>query len=382
MSEQITASKKNILQIVPSLNCGGVERGTIDIAKAISQNGDNPFIITSGGSLCIQAKSIPSEVIKHPVASKNPFKIYKNISFIENLIKSKEIDLIHARSRAPAWSAYFASRRANIPFVTTFHGIYNMKSFLKKYYNSVMTRGDRVIAVSNHVKKHMLENYDISEDRIRVIYRGVDLDYFKPFTFQDHERLKLEDKYSISAKCPIILMPSRITSWKGHHILIKALSEIEDKNFLCMIVGDLSKHPDYLKRLQDQIIQYKLQSRVKIFGPDSDIVSLYNLSNIIISASIEPEAFGRTIVEGQAMQKIVIATNIGGAAETIDNGKTGFHVLPNNHNDLAEKIKYALSILGTSEEEKIILESRESVKKNFSLEKMQEDTLKVYSELI
>jgi glycosyltransferase involved in cell wall biosynthesis len=382
LSEKSKNDKHNILQIVPALNCGGVERGTIDIAKAIHSNGDKPYILTSGGSLCAQASSIPAEIIKHKVSSKSPIKIYKNISFIENLIKNESIDLVHARSRAPAWSAYYAAKRADVPFVTTFHGIYSIRSFLKRYYNSVMTKGDRVIAVSEFVRRHMIENYNISEDKIRVIYRGVDLEYFAPFSFKEQDRIKLEDKYSISNKCPIILMPSRMTSWKGQHILIKALSEIRDQNFLCMLVGDLSKHPDYVKRLQDLIVQHKLQSRVKIFGPDIDIVSLYNLSDIIVSASIEPEAFGRTIVEAQAMEKIVIATNIGGAAETIDDSQTGFHVLPNNEKDLADKIKLALNILGTNQAEKITKDARKSVKKSFSLEKMQSDTLAVYSELL
>lgn len=381
LSEETLKRKQNILQIVPSLNCGGVERGTIDIARAIVASGDNALVLASGGSLCSKVKEIPARLIKHDVITKNPIKIYNNISFIENLIKEEEIDIIHARSRAPAWSAYYAAVRQNKPFITTFHGIYNIKSPIKQYYNSIMTKGLRVIAVSSFVKQHILQNYQIDEDIIRVIHRGVDLDYFSPFTFEAKQFEKLKDKYNIKNTSPLIVMPSRMTSWKGQHVLIEALSKIKYLDFFCMFVGDLSKHPEYIKRLKDLIVHHKLQSKVQIYGPEADVVGLYNIANIVVSASIEPEAFGRTIVEAQAMKKLVIATNIGGAAETIEDHVTGFHVKPSDPDQMADTIKYALSIISSSEEEKITSQARKSVSENFSLAKMQSKTLSVYDEV-
>ncbi|MDX2049673.1 MAG: glycosyltransferase [Rickettsiaceae bacterium] len=382
MSEKKFIRKNNILQIVPSLNCGGVERGTLDIAKAIIASGNQAFVLSCGGILTPKLEEIGAELVKHDVASKNPITIYNNISFIEKLIEDRQINLVHARSRASAWSAYFASKRSGTPFVTTFHGIYSLKSSLKKYYNKVMTLGDRVIAVSEFVKRHIIENYQIDESIIRTIHRGVDLNYFSPANITTETQEKFADKYNIDFSRPLIIMPSRLTSWKGQHVLVDALAQIKNLNFYCILTGDLSKHPEYVNRVRDRIIEQKLQSRVQIFGPETDIVGLYNMANIVISASIEPEAFGRTVVEGQAMQKLVIATNIGGCAETITNGETGFLTNPNDPTHLAEMIKHCLGIVETSKEKKIVQAAREGVSKNFSLDKMQKKTLAVYSELI
>ncbi len=382
LSEESDDGKKNILQIVPTLNCGGVERGTIDVARAIHDSGQTPYVLSSGGSLCGRIKEIPTHLIKHNVSSKNPIRMLSNIFYIEKLIKREKIDLVHARSRAPAWSAYYACKRTNTPFITTFHGIYSLKNSLKRYYNSVMTKGQIVIAVSNFVKEHILKNYGVDEKKIRVIYRGVDLEYFNPELGTEVLKNKFTEKYNIPSSVPVIIMPSRLTSWKGQNILIDALSTMKDKDFYCLFVGDLASHPDYVERLKNLIMKHKLQSKVQIFGPETNMLGLYNRADIVVSASIEPEAFGRSNVEAQAMAKIVIATNIGGSAETIEDGVTGFHVKPGDHLDMAEKIKYALSILGTKEAEKMTKLARKSVEDRFSLKQMQDSTLAVYDEIL
>jgi len=382
LSEKSDDGKKNILQIVPTLNCGGVERGTIDVASALHQAGQTPYVLSSGGSLCGRIKEIPGKLIKHNVSSKNPIRILSNILYIEKLIKKEKINIVHARSRAPAWSAYYACKRTNTPFITTFHGVYSLKNSLKKYYNSVMTKGQIVIAVSNFVKEHILENYEIDESKIRVIYRGVDLDYFNPELGSETLKNKFSEKYNIPPSVPVIIMPSRLTSWKGQNVLIDALATIKDVDFYCLFVGDLASHPDYVERLKNLIIKYKLQSKVQIFGQETNMLGLYNRADIVVSASIEPEAFGRSNVEAQAMSRIVIATNIGGSAETIEDKVTGFHVKPNDHIDMAQKIKYALSIIGTKEAKKMTKLARESVKDRFSLKEMQQRTLSVYDEIL
>ena len=383
MSEDNKTRKRNILQIVPALNCGGVERGTIDIAKAISISGNNSYVLSSGGILCKQIKDIKNaHLIKHNVSSKNPITIIRNISYIRNLIEAEKIDLVHARSRAPAWSAYYAAKKLDIPYVTTFHGIYSMQSQLKKYYNSIMTKGDKVIAVSEFVKNHILENYEIDENKITVIYRGVDLDYFNPQNCDEKLKNKFTEKYNLPNSVPLIILPSRLTSWKGQNILIKALAEIKKLDFYCLLVGDLSNHPSYVDSLNTLIRENKLQSKVQIFGSEMDIVGLYDRADIVVSSSVEPEAFGRTIVEAQAMAKIVVATNIGGSAETIEDGVTGFHVKPNDHIAMSLVIKAALSILGTMKADEMTSNARKSVAQHFSLDRMQKDTLSLYSTLI
>ncbi len=383
LSEDNKTSKRNILQVVPNLNCGGVERGTIDIAKAISAAGGNPYVLSAGGVLCSKVKEIPnSTLIKHNVASKNPFIIWRNIGYIEKLLKQEKIDLVHARSRAPAWSAYFAAKKLDIPYITTFHGIYSIKNSLKKYYNSIMSKGDKVIAVSNFVKNHILQNYEVNEEKISVIYRGVDLDYFNPNNCDEKLKAKFTEKYNLPKSVPLIILPSRLTSWKGQNIMIEALAQIKKLDFYCLLVGDLSKHPSYVSYLNNLIRDYKLQSKVQIFGSEIDIVGLYDRADIVVSSSIEPEAFGRTIVEAQAMAKIVVATNIGGSAETIENCVTGFHVKPNDVNAMTEVLKEALSILGTSKAEAMTSLARKSVTEKFSLDRMQRETLKLYSQVL
>lgn len=378
----MTKSQKTVLQIVPSLVSGGVERGTLDVAKCLVSNDFRSIVISSGGALVSSLKECGSEHIKLKVSSKNPLAILKNYKNISRILREEKVDIIHARSRAPAWSAYMAARNTNTRFVTTFHGIYNFSTAFKKFYNSIMVRGERVIAVSEFVKRHILENYSTNPDNIRVINRGVDYNYFDPSNFSLDIAEKLREKYHISQPYPIILFPARMTSWKGHMALIDALNKIRDQDFCCLIVGDLSKHPNFNKRVCDRIAELKLQSKVKIFGPESDMMSLYGFSDIVISASIEPEAFGRVVVEAQSMEKLVIATNIGGAAETIDDENTGFHVRPSDASELAEKIRYCLTILGTSKAQNIAKNARESAIKNFSLDLMLSKTLDLYKELL
>lgn len=383
MSKHNNNRKPNVLQVVPSLDCGGVERGTLDISKALSNSGGKSFILTQGGNL---EKNIDGDkntsILIGDVGTKNPIKIYNNISLINNIIKENDIDIIHARSRAPAWSAYYACRKSDKPFVTTFHGVYGLKSRFKKYYNSVMTKGDIVIAVSKFIQNHMIDNYGIDQNKVRVVYRGVDLEYFKPSNKSNELKDKYCEKYHVPKSTPIIVLPSRMTQWKGQEYLVEALDKIKDLNFYCIMVGDLSKHPNYVKRINQLILERKLQSKVQIFGSERNIVNLYNMADIIVSSSIEPEAFGRTIVEAQAMEKIVVATNIGGAVETITDQVNGFHVIPRNSDDMAEKLRYALEILGSKKADDITKSARKNVADNFSLDKMQKDTLDIYSSLI
>lgn len=374
--------KKTILQVVPSLVSGGVERGTLDVAKTLVDNNYRSMVISSGGALVPNLLSSGSEHIKMRVASKNPLTIYRNYKTMLDIINKHQVDLIHARSRAPAWSAYKAAKETGASFITTFHGIYNFSTPLKKLYNSIMVKGERVIAVSNFVKQHILEHYNAIPENIRVINRGVDYNYFNPANVTPELLAKFKTKYNISRNKPIILLPARMTAWKGHMTLIEALYLLKGEDFCCLIVGDLSKHPAFTQRLQRRITELKLQSKVQIFGPEADMMGLYAFSDIVLSTSVEPEAFGRVVIEAQSMEKLIIATNIGGAAETIIDELNGFHIKPGDAHDLADKIRYCLNILGMTKGNNIVKDARESAIKNFSLDQMMKKTLAVYRELI
>lgn len=374
--------KKTILQVVPSLIAGGVERGTVDIAKALVDNGYGSIVTSAGGPLASKVMECGADHIRLKIASKNPLMMWLNARSIARLVKEHGVNIIHARSRAPAWSAYMAAKATGARFITTFHGIYNFCGYFKKYYNSIMIKGERVIAVSNFVKSHIIEKYGVEEERIRVIHRGVDHICFDPAKITPEYKARFAAKYHAPRDVPVILLPARMTNWKGQMVLVEALNLLRDQEFYCMMAGDLSKHPNFTKRVQDKIISLKLQSKVQIFGPEMDMLGLYGLADIVLSTSIEPEAFGRVVVEAQAMEKLVIATNIGGSAETITDGVTGYHVKVGDAADLADKIKHALSILGTPKAAKVGKAARASAVKNFSLEAMLKKTLAVYNELL
>lgn len=382
MSKEAEYHKKTILQVVPALVSGGVERGTIEIGKYLVEQGYNSIVISSGGPLVKSLVEAGSIHVEMDVASKNPFTIWRNASKIAEIIKKYNVDIIHARSRAPAWSCALAARSTNTKFITTFHGIYNFNNLIKKYYNSIMTQGNLVIAVSNFVRDHIVKNYMIDPNKIRVIHRGANhLDFTKDKL--DPQTLEaFREKYKVPQGVPVLLLPGRFTNWKGQMFLAEALSKIKDENFYCIMAGDLSKHPAFIQKLQAKICQNKMQAKVQIFGNEPDVRSLYGIADIVISASIEPEAFGRTIIEAQSMEKIVIATGIGGAAETIEHGISGFHVAPGDVDQFAKQIKECIAMIGSDQEKMITEKARNAVIENFSLNKMLTSVIKVYEEIL
>lgn len=373
--------KKTIMQVVPALISGGVERGTLEIAKQLVLSGYKSIVISAGGPLVEALTKNGSIHIEMNVASKNPLIVWLNARKISKIIKEYSVDIIHARSRAPAWSCYMAAKSTGIKLITTFHGIYNFNGRLKKFYNSIMTEGHKVIAVSNFVKKYIIENYYIDKDKIIVIHRGVDQNEFSKEKVSVEMINKFREKYNVPVKTPVLLLPSRITKWKGHLILIEALNKIKHMNFYCIMAGDLSKHPGFVAKIKSQIKEYKLQNRIQLFGNEPNMIGLYGIVDIVLSTSFKPEAFGRTIIEAQSMEKLVIARNIGGACETIKNTETGFHVTSNNSEELAKMIEHCLSIVGTNKATDITSAARKKVSENFSLEKMFQQTIDIYDKI-
>lgn len=377
-----TENKPVVLQVLPELEMGGVEIGTVEIAGGLQKKGIKNFVASQGGRLVYDLEKIKVEHLTLPLKTKNIFKMRKNADKLAQFIREKGINIVHARSRAPAWSAYWAAKKAGVHFMTTFHGTYGLGPWgLKKLYNRVMTYGERVIAISEHIKRHILANYKISEDKIRLVHRCVNTEKFSPETVTPERMINTVRDYNIPDDKKVLLLGGRITRWKGQHLLVEALSKVKNQNYYCIIAGDEQGREDYVKELKGLIAKYKLEDRVAIFGKVLDMPALMMVSNVILSTAIEPEAFGRIAIEGQAMGKIVVASNHGGSLDSVIDGKTGRLFYNNNAASLAEAIDWALS-LSEEEEEKIAKAAIKNVKDNFTKEIMCDKTIKVYEELM
>lgn len=371
-----------ILQILPRLETGGVERGTVEIASALKNAGWTPVVVSGGGRMVVDLNRMGVEHITLPVYSKNYFVMRKNADTLAKLIKEKNVDIIHARSRAPAWSAKWAAQKANIPFLTTFHGAYNMGPFkIKRGYNKVMAEGDLVIAVSEFIKRHIMENYGTPEERIRLIHRGVDIDRFDAKKVTPDRMIALAKKWRVPEDMPVIMLPGRLTRWKGQTVLLDALARMEHKNLRCLLVGSDQGRVGYRRELENKIKKLNLEGTVQLVDNCTEMEVAYMLTDIAISASTDPEAFGRVVPEAQAMGRIVIGTNHGGATETIQDGVTGFLVPPADPDALAKALDKALSMT-PEERETMAKKSIERVRSEFSKALMCSKTLDVYAELL
>ena len=371
-----------VLQVLPEMETGGVERGTVEIASGMKEKGIKNFVASQGGQMVHELDKLKVKHFTLSLKSKNPFKILKNAKILEKIIKENGINIVHARSRAPAWSAYLAAKRAGVKFMTTFHGTYGLGPFgIKKAYNKVMTYGQLVIAISEHIKQHMLKNYKIDESRIRIVHRCVDLERFSPKNVTQERMINKVKEYNIPDDKPVLFLGGRITRWKGQHLLIEALSKMKNKNFYAIIAGDEQGRIDYVNELRSLIEKYGLQGKVCIKGKVLDMPAAMMVSNIVLSTAIEPEAFGRISIEGQAMGKIVVASNIGGSLETITDGVTGKLFVSNDAQSLADALDWALS-LSADEAKKISQAALKNVKDNFTKQIMCDKTIKVYHELL
>ena len=382
------SSKIKILQVIPRLGYGGAETGCYDLAHYLSENGCSSYIVTSGGELIKYIDKKKVKLIKLPVQSKNPLLILINSLILILVILFFNISIVHARSRAPAWSCLFATKITRRKFVTTFHGTYNFKNPLKKYYNSVMLKSDLIIAGSNFIFSHINENYSKYLDlnkKFLVIFRGINTEYFNPNKIHQSDEKKLISQWNINKERPLILLPGRLTSWKGQEMFIEALNlvnkEKPDQPFSAVILGSDQGRKVYKKKLVRLVEQYRLNNQVQFFDKCELMPLAYKISDIIVSASIEPEAFGRVSVEAQSMEKPIIASNIGGSNETIVNDKTGFLFEAGKPEELSKKIIHALN-LDESTLKFIGIEGRKNVIKKFNIEKMCFSTYSEYKKLI
>ena len=382
------SSDLKVLQVIPKLGYGGAETGCYDIAHYLPENNCESFIVTSGGELTKFIDKKKVNLIRLPVHSKNPILILLNTIILIGIILFYNISIIHARSRAPAWSCLVASKLTGRKFVTTFHGTYNFSGKLKKFYNSVMVRSDLIIAGSNFIFSHIKENYasliDIKK-KFLVIFRGINVDYFDPSTTIEVEEKKLLEKWEIFENKKIILMPGRLTSWKGQELFIEAVNlvniELGYEAFYAVILGNDQGRDLYKKKLVKLCEKYNISKQIKFVDHCKDMALAYKISDIVISASIEPEAFGRVSVEAQSMQKLIIASNIGGSNETIIDEKTGLLFEAGDPKSLCKKIIRALT-MDESRLKTIGIEGRKNIIKKFNVEKMCFSTYSEYKRLL
>jgi glycosyltransferase involved in cell wall biosynthesis len=332
-----------VLQVTPELSAGGVERTTIEMAEAISRAGGLALIASAGGRLEPDLKAAGGELIRLPVKTKNPFVALHNAWQLMRLIKARKVSIVHARSRAPAWSAWIAAKLTGTPFVTTFHGIYNARSAPKRLYNSVMARGDIVIANSEYTREHILEFYENADpNKLIAIPRGVDLDVFDRAKVKTEDVATLRAQWNVAANQIVIIAPARLTRWKGQLVLIEALAMIEKRRpgaVKLILAGDAQGRVAYVDEMKSAIGKYGLRDSVVIAGHLRQMPEALAASDVAVFPVIEPEAFGRGAVEAQAMGVPVIATNLGGYTETVVEGETGFLVPANVAQPLAGAIE-------------------------------------------
>ncbi|MDD9876405.1 MAG: glycosyltransferase family 4 protein [Magnetovibrio sp.] len=371
-----------ILQVIPALGSGGgVERGTVEIAEAIVEAGGRAIVVSAGGAQVHELARVRAEHITLPVDSKNPWVMYANIGRLAQMIRDHNVDLIHARSRAPAWSAYYAARRAGRPFVTTFHGTYNTGNFLKRHYNSVMTRGERVIAISQFIAEHIRRIYGVPASRLRIIHRGVDTYRFDPQKVSAERVVQLANDWRLTDGYPVIMLPGRLTRWKGQIVFIEAVAQLKRRDIRCLIVGGDQGRGEYRRELESLVERHDLGEVVRIVDHCGDMPAAYMLSDVVVSASTDPEAFGRIVVEAQALGRPVVATDHGGARETVIVDETGWLVPPGDPGALAAAMEKVLA-MDAGARAALSDAAITNASEHFSKQTMCAKTLDVYNEVL
>ena len=381
-------SKLKVLQVIPKLGYGGAETGCYDIAHYLYENDCQSYIITSGGELTKFVKKKKVKLIRLPVQSKNPLIMLINALLISLIILFLNINIVHARSRAPAWSCLLATKITRRKFVTTFHGTYNFKSKLKKFYNSVMVRSDLIIAGSNFIFSHIKENYSEYlnlEKRFLVIFRGINTNYFDPSTILESDEDNLFKSWELKIGKKIILFPGRLTSWKGQEIFLESLNKVNidlgHEAFIVIILGSDQGRDLYKKKLIRLVEQYRLSNQVKFIEHCKNMPLAYKISDFVVSASIEAEAFGRVSIEAQSMQKPILASNIGGSKETVIDNITGILFETGNTTDMSKKIIELIN-LDENTIKQMGIEGRKNVVNKFNVEKMCFSTYSEYKKLL
>jgi glycosyltransferase involved in cell wall biosynthesis len=367
---------------LPSLETGGVERGTVDIAQALIKAGWTSLVASSGGIMVREVERGGGKHFALPMDSKNPLVMARNVARITKLVRHHDVDIVHVRSRAPAWSALSAARRANVSFVTTFHGNYGANNAIKRRYNSVMARGDRVIAISEFIGEQVRSRYGADPAKVRIIPRGIDTAVFDPAAVSAQRVIQLAEQWRLPDDARVVMLPGRLTRWKGQAVLIEAISRLEDRAGLrCILVGSDQGRTSYVRELESEIARRNLQDTVQLAGDCRDMAAAFMLADVVVSTSVEAEAFGRVIAEAQAMGRPVIATDHGAARETVAQKETGWLVAPGDASALAVALREALA-LDAKTRDALAKRVIENVRADYTKELMCERTMAVYEEVL
>ncbi|WP_222546138.1 glycosyltransferase family 4 protein [Asaia lannensis] len=374
----------HILQVLPALGTGGIEQGTVEMAEAIVAAGGRAVVASASGALVPRLLSVGARHIELPLGQKSPFSIMRHARILSQLIRDERIDLVHARSRAPAWAAWRATKRTGTPLVTTWHGVHNAGFPGKKRYNSVLARGARVIAISAYIATRLRNDYRVGDDRLRLIPRGADMSRFDPALVNGARMQALAEKWQVPPGTPVILLPGRLTRWKGQLFLLRAMAQLQallPGAWLAVLVGPADPEDEYVKEIAATAARLGLSERLRFAGLCQDMPAAYALADVVAVPSLRPEPFGRVVIEAQAMGRPVVVTAQGGAMETVQPYRTGLLVPPDDTAALADAL---LQILTLSEGARTLLAetARHHIAENYTTRQMQSATLAVYDELL
>jgi glycosyltransferase involved in cell wall biosynthesis len=370
-----------VLQVLPSLVTGGVERGTIEITQAIVEAGGSALVASAGGRLVAAIERAGGRHITLPLMRKDPYSIWRNAGLLATIIRAERVDIVHARSRAPAWSAWLACRRTGAHFVTTWHGTYGEGLPLKRRYNSVMARGERVIVASRFIDRLVGERHGVDPARIRLIPRGVDPAAFDPGAVSGERVMRQLRSWRIPEHGPVVMMPGRLTEWKGQGVLLEAIARMGRRDVYCVLVGAEQGQPRFSQRLVARAAELGISERIRLAGECDDMPAALMAADVVVHASTQPEAFGRVVVEAQALGRPVIAADLGGPAETVEHGITGWRVPPGDPAILAEAIEAVLALPGETLG-MVAAQARAAVLEHYTVAAMQAATLEVYREVM
>lgn len=370
-----------ILQVLPALHGGGVERGVVDLTAALTGVGWRALVASAGGRMVRDVHRAGGTHFTLPLATRNPFTLRRNAALLQALVQDQAVDIVHARSRAPAWSALRAARQTGVPFFTTFHGTYGRHNALKRAYNSVMTKGDRVIAISEFVNQHIRTYYAVDQRRLVTIPRGVDTTAFDPAAVSPGRIAMMAKAWRLPDGVPMVMLPGRLARWKGQQILIEAVYRLPRRDFCCVIVGEAGGGGAYRAELERMVAERNLEAVMRIVDHQSDMAAAYMLADVVVSASIKPEAFGRVAAEAQAMGRPVVATDHGGSRETVVPGETGWLVAPGDPAALAVAIASALD-MDARDREAMARRARARIRQYFGVRRMCDATIGAYTEML
>ncbi len=370
-----------ILQVLPSLVTGGVERGTVEITRAVADAGATALVTSSGGPMAAAVERAGGRHITLPLDSKNPLTIWRNAERLTALVQTENVAIVHGRSRAPAWSAWLACRRTGAHFVTTYHGTYREDLPFKRRYNAVMAKGERVIAASRFIAGLIEAQHAVDPARIRMIPRGVDPAVFDPDTVSGDRIARMANAWQLPDGAAVVLLPGRLTRWKGQAVLIDAMSRMPRRDICCVLVGSDQGRRRYSDGLVRRAEALGIADRLRLAGECDDMPAALMLADVVVHASIEPEAFGRVVIEAQAMRRPVIASDLGAPVETVEQGVTGWRVPPGDSAALASAIDHVLG-LSKTEREALGGQARRAVLAGYTVAGMQAATLAVYAEVL